>query len=73
MSTHLKTPAGPTELSFYTTWWLTPTPSISSSNAASSSADDSLLIEKDRKKQVKIDVYSNSEMTQFDFSRLEND
>ena len=45
-------PSRPSSLSYYTTWWLTPTSSISSPNAGSSSQDEHLLVEKNVKKRV---------------------
>lgn len=51
---NMKSPSRPTNLSYYTTWWLPPTSSMSSPNAALSGLDENLLIENDTKKQVNI-------------------
>ncbi len=44
----------PSDLSYYTTWWLTPVSSISSQNTTLSGVDDNVPIVEDRKKQVNI-------------------
>ncbi len=48
----MKLPARPMDLSYYTTWWLTPTSSTSSPNTTSNDIEENLLIETGAKKQV---------------------
>jgi hypothetical protein len=54
MDTNMKLSYHPSDLSYYTTWWLTPVSSISSQNTTLSGVDDNVPIVEDRKKQVNI-------------------
>jgi hypothetical protein len=71
----MKSPSRPTNLSYYTTWWLPPASSMSSPNAALSGFDENLLIENDTKKQVNIReicLKRNDLLGSFFFVHLEN-
>jgi hypothetical protein len=54
MDTTIKSSYNPSNLSYYTTWWLASTSSISSQNTLSSVLDNDIPVVTDRKKQVNI-------------------